>query len=74
MGTPHQEHKLSLASVGTGPGKFRCCCLHCGSHVMAQGGFLPAGQCANCGSYHLGPLDPVRPVADAGDTGCDYTP
>jgi hypothetical protein len=56
MAIPQQEHELTLVSVGRGPGKFRCCCLQCGSHVVAQGGFQPAGQCANCGSYDLGPL------------------
>jgi hypothetical protein len=27
---------------------------------MAQGGFRPAGQCRNCGSYELGPIEDRR--------------
>lgn len=51
------EDKVSLGVVEREPGKFRCRCLRCGCHVIAQGGYRPGGQCTNCGSYELGPIN-----------------
>ena len=49
---------LPIPAAGT----LRCRCASCGAHVTAQSGYRIAGQCQNCGSYELMPLDALAPV------------
>jgi hypothetical protein len=38
----------------------RCACRLCGAHVTTTRGFVLAGNCDNCGSYELVPVDIPR--------------
>jgi hypothetical protein len=35
----------------------RCTCQRCGAHTITNVGFTVAGNCSNCGSYELLPLE-----------------
>lgn len=46
----------------------RCECARCGAHVTVRRSWQLTGQCGNCRSYELRPLDevvPLLPVAAA---------
>jgi ribosomal protein S27E len=43
------------------PGTMRCRCAACGSHVTVHSAYRIAGQCGNCGSYEMQPMDEAPP-------------
>lgn len=52
------ERMAALARLWSDPAaSLRMACARCGSHVFVQAALRPAGQCRNCGSYELAPLD-----------------
>ena len=40
--------------------RVRCECRHCGVHTVTDVGFRVAGNCCNCGSFELVPVEEAR--------------
>jgi hypothetical protein len=38
--------------------RMRCACQRCGAHTVTNVGFVLAGNCSNCKSYELIPIEP----------------
>jgi ribosomal protein L37E len=49
LGTPHAGDRRLR--------RVRCVCRRCGAHVLALGLHVLSGECGNCRSYDLTPID-----------------
>jgi hypothetical protein len=39
--------------------RMRCECRRCGAHTITNVGYVVAGNCSNCHSYQLVPIEPA---------------